>query len=483
MTDSTQLVATEQPQQVALTVQDRAVIALGGVEREEALKALAKKYADITEVKNKAARQQVHAAAMELANERIATKKTGETAREDANALQKAVIERQKFLIGIIEPPEKRLLGLRDKWDEAEEAERQAKLEAEQKRVGDIRSRIADMAAIPTMMVGKSSETIAIAIESLEATEITLDTHQEFAGEGEMAKIATIDKLREMWVAQAAVELAAAEAARQAELDRIERERVAEENRLEAKRLADLAAAMEVEAQLARDRQALADKQAREKREAAEAEQRAANERAAAAMRAEQAQHEARMREQQAAADKMNAAMSEIQGIQQQVIIATQGRLGVRKGGTIDCIRETLAETEAWELDPERFGILAGAAESAKTTAVAEIRRLLGEAEAKEREDAEARRQREEAEAAAEAEARRVAEAEAAEAARLQAEKEAAEREQARRVRVQFEKNGPGDEAIVARLADIFDVRPLVVVGWLEKFNAAAFKAPEEKAA
>ena len=74
------------------------------------------------------------------------------------------------------------------------------------------------------------------------------------------------------------------------------------------------------------------------------------------------------------------AALQEIQGIQQQVIIATTGRLGVRKGGTIDCIRETLAETEAWTID-ERFGALTEAAQNAKDSAVAAIRNMLTEAE------------------------------------------------------------------------------------------------------
>lgn len=58
-------------------------------------------------------------------------------------------------------------------------------------------------------------------------------------------------------------------------------------------------------------------------------------------------------------------ALSEISGIQQQVIIAQSGRLGVRQGGTIQCIKDTLAETESWPID-ERFGSLMGAAENAK---------------------------------------------------------------------------------------------------------------------
>ena len=374
-----------------LTVVERAAIALGADEGEKQLIALATKYTDITDIKNPAGRTQCHAAAMELGNARINVDKTGKAAREDANAFQKAVIAEVARRVAIIKPEEDRLLAIRDTWDAEREREKEAKAAAEKARVDAIREKIAGMQAIPSMLVGKSSETIAAAIESLEAVEITLDTHQEFAGEGEMAKIAALDKLREMWVAQAAVELAAAEAARQAELDRIERERVAEANRLEAKRLADLAAAMEVEAQLARDRQALADKQAREKREAAEAEQRTANERAAAAMREQQVEHEARM-----AAERAELA-------RQQAEIA-------------------VARAEQERIERERQEAI----------------------------EAEARRKREAEEAAAHAEAERIAEAERVEAQRIA---EAATAEAGRREReAAAEVERAALEAEVARL-------------------------------
>ncbi|HEX7909939.1 MAG TPA: hypothetical protein VF534_17865 [Paraburkholderia sp.] len=224
---------------------------------------------------------------MELANERIATKKTGETAREDANALQKAVIERQKYLIGLTEPEEKRLIALRDKWDEAEEAEKAAKLAAEKARVDAIRAKIADTQAIPAMLVGKSSQIIAAAIDVLEKAQITLETHQEFSGEAEVAKLATIQKLWEMFAAQQAHEQAAAEAARQAEADRVERERVAEENRIEAKRLADLAAEIERKAQAERAAAAERERIAEAARREQEAKDRAERERIEAQQRAE----------------------------------------------------------------------------------------------------------------------------------------------------------------------------------------------------
>lgn len=83
-----------------------------------------------------------------------------------------------------------------------------------------------------------------------------------------------------------------------------------------------------------------------------------------------------RQEEETKAGEKTRMAMSEIQGIQQQAVIAVLGRAGVRKGGTIECIRETLAETEAWVID-DRFGVLKGSAQEAKDKAVADIKELL----------------------------------------------------------------------------------------------------------
>ncbi len=77
-------------------------------------------------------------------------------------------------------------------------------------------------------------------------------------------------------------------------------------------------------------------------------------------------------------AELMEARMQEMQAIQQQVAIATLGRAGVRQGGTMQCIRDTLAETEAWPVTEEGFGtVLFIAAKAVKDKAVAEIRALL----------------------------------------------------------------------------------------------------------
>ena len=71
---------------------------------------------------------------------------------------------------------------------------------------------------------------------------------------------------------------------------------------------------------------------------------------------------------------------SEIMGIRQQVMIATLGRAGVRSGGTIECIRDTLAETKAWPIG-EHLGIFAGSAWAEREKAIKEITKVLNESE------------------------------------------------------------------------------------------------------
>lgn len=80
-------------------------------------------------------------------------------------------------------------------------------------------------------------------------------------------------------------------------------------------------------------------------------------------------------------AEQSQLVMSEISGIQQQVIIAEIGRAGVRKGGTIECIRDTLAETEKWPIEESHFGTMTSMAQSAKDAALRDIRKLLTQAE------------------------------------------------------------------------------------------------------
>ncbi|WP_210822728.1 lambda-exonuclease family protein [Hydrogenophaga aromaticivorans] len=118
-------------------------------------------------------------------------------------------------------------------------------------------------------------------------------------------------------------------------------------------------------------------------RERIRAEEAARLEREAAAKAAAE-KAEADRLEREERAEKNAMAMQEIQGIQQQVFIAITGR-GRRVGGTIECIRETLAETEAWKIEESNFGALTGSAQAVKDKAVADIKNMLAKAEERER--------------------------------------------------------------------------------------------------
>lgn len=263
-----------------LSVPERAAIALGAAEHEKALIVLSKKYADITKIVNAAGREQCHSAYMELKNTRVAIEKAGKDAREDANAFQKAVIEEVKRLTAITADEEARLQALRDEFDAERERERAAKAAAEKERVDAIRKRIAEMQAIPSMLVGKQSQTIATAIEGLESVEITLESFQEFAGEAETAKVAAIAKMGEMLTAQLAVEA-------------------------EQKRLAEERAQLERERAEATERECIAAAARAEQ----EARDRAERERIEAAARAEREAEQRKLDEQRAELARQQAAI------------------------------------------------------------------------------------------------------------------------------------------------------------------------------
>jgi colicin import membrane protein len=241
--------------------------------------------------------------------------------------------------------------------EQRKDAEKQAKAAIEKARVDAIQAKIDEIRRAPAAFALKTAAELKAEADRLSETVISLDEFAELSGEAMQARNKAVEQLRDLQETAEEMEARQARLAEErAQLDR-DREEAAERDRLAA---------------VARAEQEEHD---RAERERVEAQQRAAHEEEQRKLADQRREFEQQQAAQQAAADKLNAATSEIQGIQQQVIIATQGRLGVRKGGTIECLRDTLAETEAWDIDQERFGILAAAAESAKTTAVAEIRR------------------------------------------------------------------------------------------------------------
>jgi hypothetical protein len=254
--------AITKEEQTALTLPERAAVALGTAAHEIKLRELLQTSINIVSVTNVDGRAECHAAYMTLKNSRITVEKAGKAATEDAKAFSKAVSAEEKRLIAIIAAEEDRLQTMRDKWDEDRAAERQALIAAERARVDAIH---ADIAAIRNMVAtaaGKPSMLIKAACEIV--TEICVDETRfgEFLPEAKQALVETFAKLESMFGdARTAEEAAAkleeerlAEAARMAaeriqiERDRAElTERAAEQNRIYAAQEAEALAQFQAE--------------------------------------------------------------------------------------------------------------------------------------------------------------------------------------------------------------------------------------------
>jgi hypothetical protein len=222
-------IATEQSTALALTPAQRAAVALGSAQHRVNLAELVRKSAGIVAVLNADAREEAHRAAMTLKTTRVVIEKAGKAAREDATAFSKAVIAEEKALVDMVRPEEERVLGLRDQWDAAREAERQAKLAAEQARVAKIADYIAGIREHGTdvVFIDKTAAETQASINSLEARPISDTIYQERLAEAIELKATTLAQMREVLATRVAAEAAEAErvAAIEAENKRIAAER------------------------------------------------------------------------------------------------------------------------------------------------------------------------------------------------------------------------------------------------------------------
>lgn len=184
-------------QETALSLPERAKAAIA-YEGEQELVTKAAESKHITAITNAAGRDQVHSMRMVLKNARVEIEKRGKAAREDANAFRDAVIEEQKRLIGLIEPEETRLEKLQKSWDDRIEAERQAKIKAEQDRVAALQKRVE--AIRDKVRLGVQARSAAQISELMnEVDEIVIDeTWQEFQDAAADAKSETFAQLDKM---------------------------------------------------------------------------------------------------------------------------------------------------------------------------------------------------------------------------------------------------------------------------------------------
>lgn len=273
----------------ALTLPQRAAVALGTATHEIKLRELLTNSAGILTVTNKAGRDECHTAYMVLKNARISITNLSDEATEDAKLFTKAVKAEALRLLNIILSEEERLQTLRDGFDVEEKARKEALIAAEMARTALIAEHIEDIRNIPLRAAGKDSVAIRMALD--EVSEITgresVFGEQAFQDKAVIVRDAAYAKLTEMLAARIAIEqaetqriaaIAAADllrAEQAAENARVaaDNKRIAAEQAAMAEMLADQQAALVLAAKLQAD-QAVAAIQA-----AAEVERKAAAER------------------------------------------------------------------------------------------------------------------------------------------------------------------------------------------------------------
>ena len=342
--------------QTALTVIERASVALGSSALEIHLSDLVKKHADIVTIANKDGREQVHAAAMVLRKQRTTIAAAGKGARDDAAKFCKAVIDEEKRLIGLIEPEEDRLIKLRDDWDAEREAEKQAAIAKEAMRRKHIKETIDAIRNTVFVSPRESSASIEAIIAATDALDVSEATYEEFAPAAARAKAETLESLRET------LDLAKFNEADQA---RIKAEQEAEAARLAAGR--EELARLRAEAD---ERQRIADEQAAEAHRIEEA--KLAEERAAIALQREQQEAEnlARQMELDRQAAEIRAQQEAARKAQEAAAEAERARIAAAEA---EAARQAEAKARAEREEAERI------AEAKRAEAAAELERQMKE--------------------------------------------------------------------------------------------------------
>lgn len=263
---------------------DRAALALNSTKTEADLNQLAESLKAIKLVNSPAGREQAHSMAMTARTARTTIEKAAKDARDDATKFSKAVIAEERRLIDIIQPEETRVLGLRNAWDAAEAARKEAEAQKERDRIAAHQAVIDRIKSMPSF--ARDARTSATALQMLE-TLSTIDTSklEEFAESAQAAKLAAEEQITEIIEAKKAAEAEQAriKAEQEAEAARLAQER----QRIEAERAEAARLAAEQQAEL------LA-MQARMKAQQDELDRQAAE------LAARKAEEERRVREQQA---------------------------------------------------------------------------------------------------------------------------------------------------------------------------------------
>jgi hypothetical protein len=201
---------------VVLTLVQRVNLALDSKATEKRLVKLVKQSIGIQSITNADGRAECHSAYMVLRNTRCEIKKTGKAARDDAQAFSTAVIQKENELVDIISPEEKRLLTLRDDYDEQCKREEEERIAKEAACMEAIESRIAAIRGFSVGCEIKSSKEIEALLALINAVDISEEAFEEFGDSATQAKTET--KIAMEKLLMDAIEREDAEAERLAEI-------------------------------------------------------------------------------------------------------------------------------------------------------------------------------------------------------------------------------------------------------------------------
>lgn len=294
----------------------RAAIALKSEGAEKQLRELVAKTSQITNVVDMNGRDEAHSAGMSLKNARVAITKTGKAAREDATKFSAAVIAEEKRLLEISDAEEERVFKLRDDFDAKVAAEKAEVERIEAERKAAIRAKIDAITSLPLQYASANSTILHGALSDLAQVRVDEFEFIEFVVDAQTALDTTAHALltlrsaaQEREAEEAARQLAAETARKQAEADRLELEKLraqqAEDARIRAEEAARIEQERAAEREAAAKAQADADRIAAKERAEAAATN-AALEKQLADMRAALAAAEEEKRQKAEAAAKLD---------------------------------------------------------------------------------------------------------------------------------------------------------------------------------
>lgn len=289
----------------ALTIPQQAENALAFAETRARLLILAEESSRITAITSPDGYKECHARRMVLKNTRVEIQKTAKDARDDAVKFQKAIIGKEKELIDLIEPEERRLQELQEAVDREAQRKKDEEARIERERIEAVNRRFQDMRAIPAGALNKDAAGIQSLIDEAEAIDPgTFPQDMQAAAQYEKRLVVT-----------------ALRAALDARLKADEETEKVKAERAELERLRAEADAVRAEA----------DRLAREERERVAAEERKQEEESRRQREAQEAQERAERAERQRVEDEERAAAAKKLREEQEASAAERARLEAEK--------------------------------------------------------------------------------------------------------------------------------------------------------